>query len=204
MKKIFTGNMFSGCSQVIVVACGSMNTIYATLTTYQKCCSKWAKRSRMGARVGKCGLVYDSDRIEGDMRTPIGIYSIPWAFGTARNPGTKLPYKIIDNNTYYDGQYDSPTYNTLIEGKPNNNEYESMNIEPYRYGALINFNAAGQPGKGNGIFLHCSTPSGYTAGCVSVSTQNMVRILRWLDPEQNPRIAICTSYQFSRSPLSQM
>jgi L,D-peptidoglycan transpeptidase YkuD (ErfK/YbiS/YcfS/YnhG family) len=136
------------------------------------------------------------DRIEGDMRTPIGVYSIPWAFGTARNPGTKLNYKNIDSNTYYDGQYGSPTYNTLVEGKPNDNEYEYMDIMPYRYGSLINFNSGGQPGKGNAVFLHCSTASGYTSGCVSINSEHMVRVLRWLDPGQNPLIIICTSSQY--------
>jgi L,D-peptidoglycan transpeptidase YkuD (ErfK/YbiS/YcfS/YnhG family) len=189
----FKGDMFLGCSQVVVVTCSSMNTIYATLTTYQKDSSKWVERLIMNARVGKHGLVCDSDRVEGDMRTPIGIYSIPWAFGTVKNPGTKLDYKNIDRNTYYDGQYGSPTYNTLVEGKPNDSEYEYMDIKPYQYGALINFNAAGQLGKGNAIFLHCFTASGYTAGCVSISSKHMVHILRWLDPGQSPRIIICTS-----------
>jgi L,D-peptidoglycan transpeptidase YkuD (ErfK/YbiS/YcfS/YnhG family) len=57
----FKGDMFSGCSQVIVVTCSNMNTIYATLTTYQKNRSEWVKRSIMDARVGKYGLIVSKE-----------------------------------------------------------------------------------------------------------------------------------------------
>lgn len=189
--KSFHGAAFGNSNQVITVTAGSMNTVSATLTTYQKADGTWNKVLSVEARVGKNGLVYDSERIEGDLKTPVGVYSLPYAFGTAANPGTKLPYKPIDSNTYYDGQYGSPTYNDLVEGKPDNNESEYMDIGPYQYGLDIAFNPEQKPGKGNAIFLHCSTDSGYTAGCVSISPGNIVKLLQWIDPAQNPRILIC-------------
>lgn len=186
----FGGGAFGGCGQVVDVVCACMNTTAAVLTLYEKRGAAWTVCARMEARVGKCGLVCDEDRVEGSLKTPVGVYNIPWAFGTAENPGTKLPYRAVGRDTYYDGRYDSPTYNTLVEGKPDGGSYESMDIAPYRYGALINFNPEGRPGKGNAIFLHCSAGSRCTAGCVSVETGDMACILRWLDPAKNPRITI--------------
>ena len=190
--KTFHGSTFNNTSQIIVVTASGLNTIYAELSTYLKSNGIWSQVMSFNARVGKYGLVYDDQRVEGDMRTPIGIYTLPYAFGTAVNPGTKMPYKSIDSNTYYDGEYGSPTYNNFVEVKPANSEFEYMDIGPYQYGLDINFNPTEIVGKGNAIFLHCSTASGYTAGCVSISPANMVTLLLWLDPSQNPQIIICT------------
>lgn len=193
----FNGALFDGCSQVIAVTADSMNTIYAALSTYQKDGGSWSRLLSIPARLGRDGLVLGSERIEGDMRTPTGVYSLPYAFGAEANPNTNaaasLPYKLIDTDTYYDGRYGSPTFNDFVEYKPES-EYEYMYYLPaYRYGVNIGFNLEQIPGRGNGIFLHCSTESGYTAGCVSVSTDNMVKILQWLDRSRNPMIIICLS-----------
>jgi L,D-peptidoglycan transpeptidase YkuD (ErfK/YbiS/YcfS/YnhG family) len=168
-----------------------MNTIYANFKTYQKSSGTWNQIINIDSRIGTNGLVYDNVRIEGDLRTPVGVYSLPYAFGTASNPGTKLPYKSIGANTYFDGQYGSSTYDQLVEGQPNNNEWETMNIVPYKYGLLINFNPEQKVGKGNAIFLHLPTSSGATAGCVSIDENSMLQVLKWLSPNQNPRIVIC-------------
>ena len=186
----FHGSVFDGTSQVIVVTANGMNTIVASLSTYQETNGSWNKMLSAAARVGKYGLVYDSRRVEGDLRTPVGVYTLPYAFGTAPNPGVRMPYKPVDAGTYYDGQYGSPTYNDFVEVQPAS-EYEYMDIGPYQYGVDIGFNLSQTPGKGNAIFLHCSTASGYTAGCVSVSPGNLFSILQWLDPAQNPKILLC-------------
>src|SRR5262249_1635032 len=47
------------------------------------------------------------------------------------------------------------------------------------------------PGLGSAIFLHVST-GGSTAGCVSLPSTDLVALLRWLDPAQQPRIVMGT------------
>ena len=49
----------------------------------------------------------------------------------------------------------------------------------YRYAIALNYNTACTPGAGSAIFLHCST-GGATAGCISVSSSDMIRILKML------------------------
>lgn len=49
----------------------------------------------------------------------------------------------------------------------------------YRYAIALNYNTACTPGAGSAIFLHCST-GGATARCISVSSSDMIRILKML------------------------
>jgi L,D-peptidoglycan transpeptidase YkuD (ErfK/YbiS/YcfS/YnhG family) len=195
-SKSFHGSAFSDASQVIVVTADSMSTTRATLTTYQKVDGIWGTVMSTRACVGKRGLVLDAERIEGQLQTPIGVYPMPYAFGTAANPnssGTPLTYKWVGAYTYYDGNYGSATFNDLVEGVPTaGDNYEYMYLPTaYKYGIDTDFNPEQKPGKGNAIFIHCNTGSGYTAGCVSIGESRMVELLRWLDRTQHPRVLIC-------------
>ena len=190
-SKTFHGSAFDQSGQIIVVTAKRLNTWNARLETYQKYDGKWYKGMSVASEIGSNGLVYDNKRIEGSMTTPIGIYDLPYAFGVKKNPGTKMPYKTVDENTYYDGQYGSKTYNDFVEKQPDNEEYEYMFSPAYLYGADINFNSEQKVGKGNAIFLHCTTEAGKTAGCVSISPNDLVKVLKWLSPDEKPKILIC-------------
>ena len=61
----------------------------------------------------------------------------------------------------------------------------------YNYGAVIAYNTARTPGLGSAIFLHVSHGSS-TAGCVALPTDQLLALLRWLDPGRAPVIAIGT------------
>jgi L,D-peptidoglycan transpeptidase YkuD (ErfK/YbiS/YcfS/YnhG family) len=59
----------------------------------------------------------------------------------------------------------------------------------YDYGAVIAYNDARTPGLGSAIFLHVSrgTP---TAGCVALPVDQLLAVLRWLDPSRGPTIVL--------------
>ena len=42
----------------------------------------------------------------------------------------------------------------------------------------INYNPTGIPGIGSAIFLHCSTKTLYTMGCVSIPEENMLKVIK--------------------------
>ena len=44
------------------------------------------------------------------------------------------------------------------------------------------------PGRGSAIFLHVAVAA--TAGCVSLPESQLVRVLRWLQPDAKPLIHI--------------
>jgi L,D-peptidoglycan transpeptidase YkuD (ErfK/YbiS/YcfS/YnhG family) len=48
-------------------------------------------------------------------------------------------------------------------------------------------------GRGTAIFLHCFRGSYLTAGCISVSASDMVRVFRRLDPAKRRAFAIGTN-----------
>ncbi len=118
----------------------------------------WEKKDRWTcvycsyAGYGRNGLL--EDRREGDGTTPVGDFALPLAFGIRENPGTALPWKLAS----YDPQY--------------------------RYAVFIAYNADPFiPGKGSAIFLHVKNDADWkTAGCVSVTEKNMIRLLQSLRP----------------------
>ena len=59
----------------------------------------------------------------------------------------------------------------------------------YDYAAVIAYNTARVAGLGSAIFLHVGTGAA-TAGCVSLPRARLIKILRWLRPHDQPRIAI--------------
>ena len=53
----------------------------------------------------------------------------------------------------------------------------------------VAYNTVRTPGLGSAIFLHVGTGTA-TAGCVSLSVSELLKVLRWLRPADNPKIDI--------------
>ena len=58
----------------------------------------------------------------------------------------------------------------------------------FNYGLFIDYNHECIPDKGCYIFMHCTGPYDYTAGCVAVNEEYMKQILKLVD--DNVRICI--------------
>ncbi len=145
------------------------------------------------AHVGKNGTISADEKRESDYYTPRGLYRIGFAFGKKENPGTIMEYRTIDDNIYWVDDSDSPLYNQWVNSEGREitwNSAEKMcTYEEYNYGAVIEYNT--DPivkGKGSAIFLHVG--SKFTAGCVASDEETIVAILKWLNPDYNPKILI--------------
>ena len=128
---------------------------------------------------------------EGDNKTPIGDFGITTAFGIKENPGTVIPYNDVDENTYCCG--DENFYNQMIDISEHPHDCSDgehiIEYSPeYNYGIFVDYNKDGTPGLGSAIFFHCAGANTYTGGCIAVSEENMVTILKALD--ENARIII--------------
>ena len=148
------------------------------------------------ARLGMAGV--SADRREGDGTTPLGVFTIgATMYGVAPDPGVRFRYHRLACGDWWDGDPSSPTYNSFRhvpcgETPPFRGDSEALWEQrvAYRYFAVIGFNDAPVvPGRGSAIFLHVDT-GGPTNGCVSLPQQQLVHVLRWLDPSAGPRIAI--------------
>ena len=155
---------------------------YATLTVHTKHNGVWTETLSCSARVGRNGIT--GNKREGDGKTPRGIYSFGQAFGVAGNPGTSRRWLQVNNNHYWVDDVNSSYYNKLVDASQTGIQWSSAEHlisypTAYRYAIALNYNTACTPGAGSAIFLHCST-GGATAGCISVSQSDMIRILKMI------------------------
>jgi L,D-peptidoglycan transpeptidase YkuD (ErfK/YbiS/YcfS/YnhG family) len=211
--------------QVIVVAGRSWTSTQATVRAYQRGADgRWRQKfATMKARTGYGGWRWASSRRQDTGQTPAGTFTLTQAFGVRADPGTRLPYRKVDANDYWAGDNrDATTYNLFQPSASPKRTWRVSQAErlaaypkQYAHAVVINFNkpsgvrwdaARGQyvatgtadTRRGSAIFLHASG-SGSTAGCVSVSRADMVRLLRWLTPSAKPRIVMAPSSAIRRA-----
>lgn len=184
-------------SQLItVVNTGGSN---AELTLWQKDSNgSWYEYNSMFARLGSAGMKYSSHVREMDMSTPTGSYSLTEAFGIHPNPGSGIPYRVLDGSEYWVDDPESSYYNTMQFGDPANRWSSAEHLislgTPYNYALVIDYNRWPViPYASSAIFLHVDIGVP-TWGCVAVSEGEMIKILQWLNLSQNPRILLDFSY----------
>ncbi|MGG0454041.1 SH3 domain-containing protein [Priestia megaterium] len=180
--------------QVILVTADNYDTKSAKIQTFEKVDGNWKQVLTANGVLGQKG--FSLSKKEGDMESPTGKYTIGTAFGRYENPGTKLPYRKITSNDVWVDDSKSSLYNTWQQ-KPADGRWasaENMDIPAYDYGFVINYNESRTPGKGSAIFFHVGT--NYTAGCTATSKEQVVSILKWLNPEKKPVII--------QSPVSEL
>jgi L,D-peptidoglycan transpeptidase YkuD (ErfK/YbiS/YcfS/YnhG family) len=176
--------------QAIVVTTNSFNSVSATIAIFEKISGNWREIASFPGNIGKNGFAYN--KLEGDGRSPIGIFSLGTAFGKYSNPGTSMRYRKSSSNDFWVDDVNSSLYNTWQTGPANGrwSSAEKMYISPYNYGFVINYNTSKRiPGKGSAIFFHVWSGSGQgTAGCISAPQNNVISTLEWIDPSKNPVI----------------
>ncbi|WP_211296154.1 L,D-transpeptidase family protein [Mycobacterium aquaticum] len=181
------GNSVGTATQVIsVVGVGGSK---AMMDVYQRDATGWqAVAAGIPASIGANGMAAETH--DGNMATPMGVFSLDFAFGTAPNPGGGLQYvQITDNNHWWDGDVKSPTYNTMQVCQkaqcPFNTDpasgTENLNISAYKHAVVMGVNKARVPGNGGAFFVH-TTDGGPTAGCVAIDDAKLVQIMQWLRP----------------------
>jgi L,D-peptidoglycan transpeptidase YkuD (ErfK/YbiS/YcfS/YnhG family) len=189
-------------TQLITVQTASTKSTDATLRIWVRAGGCWvAAGGPYPARVGWNGV--RRNRHEGDGTTPVGTFPIgPTMYGTAPDPGVRFGYRRLRCGDWWVEDPASPAYNTFQHVRcgrrpPFKTPTPDMSSSPraYRHLAIVEFNM--HPvvsGRGSGIFLHATTGRS-TNGCVSLRLADLVRVLRWLDPDAKPYIAIGTRAQ---------
>ena len=147
----------------------------------------WTKTLECEGYIGLNGL---GKTEEGDKKTPIGDFGITGAFGIKEDPGTRIDYVDVTDNTWCCG--DKNAYNQIIDIKDHPHECAGEHMidcsPEYNYGLFIDYNKDCVPGLGSAIFLHCKGAKTYTGGCIAVDEECMVQIL--LAADNNTRIII--------------
>jgi L,D-peptidoglycan transpeptidase YkuD (ErfK/YbiS/YcfS/YnhG family) len=166
--------------QIIFVAAEGTK---ASVSMYEKKGDRWAKLFEAQGYVGRNGI---GKTCEGDGKSPTGIFDLPSAFGIKDDPGTALPYQKVTEDCYWVDDSDSRSYNKMImkhdaEADWKSGEHITDYPVEYAYAIVIGYNKECIRNAGSGIFLHCSA-NHPTSGCVSIPRENMVFLLRHIQP----------------------
>ena len=136
--------------------------------------------------IGKEGL---GKTRAGDNKTPVGIFYFTEAFGIATNPGCRLKYTQVNENTYWSGDTNYK-YNQMVDIR----EYPALDVKNsehiigynphYIYALNISYNINATPGKGSAIFLHCfGGQKPWTGGCVAIPEAKMLFVMHNVKPD---------------------
>lgn len=135
------------------------------------------------AYIGKYGA---GKMREGDAKTPVGYYGVVSAFGIQPNPGTKLPYIEITPTTVGvdgEGDYYNQIIDTAVVKVAVTGEDMYAAVPDYYYGLTTTYNQDCVPGMGSCVFIHCKGNKPYTGGCIALSEDFMVALLRCIDEQ---------------------
>ncbi len=181
----FQANVGNATQVLSVVSTGGST---AKMDVWQRDANGWQPvGTAIPVHVGANGMVPQSH--DGEMATPMGIFSLDFAFGTQPNPGGGLKYVQVTRDYWWDGDMNSPTYNTMQVCKKADCPFdtnpasgtENLYIPQYAHAIVMGVNKARVPGNGGAFFVH-TTDGGPTAGCVSLDDDTLVKIIRWLQP----------------------
>jgi L,D-peptidoglycan transpeptidase YkuD (ErfK/YbiS/YcfS/YnhG family) len=173
-------------TQVISVVGVGKST--AKMDVYERTAAGWQPIGvGIPAHVGSAGMAPETH--DGQMLTPMGIFTLDFAFGTAPSPGGGLQYVQVGPDHWWDGDMKSPTYNTMQVCKKSECPFdtdpssgtENLQIPQYKHAIVMGVNKQRVPGNGGAFFVH-TTDGGPTAGCVSVDDATMVELIKWLRP----------------------
>ncbi|MGV6809125.1 MAG: L,D-transpeptidase family protein [bacterium] len=172
--------------------------------------SHWQKvGAAIPVQLGRSGLAWGAGlhqiprkallKKEGDGKAPAGIFAFGTAFGYGDRPsGIKLPYRKADVHDYYIDDVQSADYNQwrrlvshqTTAAKQHWQSFERMRRDDHLYELGLEVMHNKSPvvaGQGSAIFLHLwKTPDTPTAGCTAMDKTNLITVLRWLDPKQQP------------------
>ena len=168
-------------NQLIFVSASGTTATIAMVT--KDADGTWNEDLCTSGYVGSGGM---GETTEWNRRTPRGQFSFTYAFGILPNPGTQLPYTQVDDTYYWVDDVNSRYYNQFVTTKTTPKAWNSaehiIEIEPaYHYVLSLDYNPDCTPGVGSAIFLHCST-NRPTGGCISVPEEQMITILKNVQP----------------------
>ena len=181
-------------TQLVTVAAPSSTATTGRLTAWERDDTGWTPvLGPVPARLGSAGV---GVVVEGSRRTPAGTYTLTEAFGRLPDPGTALPYRVLDDHDWWVSDPASPLYNRHTRCAPGTCSFrESAGEQLAAHGAVydlavvIDHNREGVPGAGSAFFLHV-TDGAPTAGCVAVDRESLTVLLRWLRPDARPLVSI--------------
>lgn len=150
--------------------------------------------SPVRASIGRNGLALNTEKVEGDGQTPVGLYGLGQLYSYDTVVNTNIPFQKVDEQDKWIDDSSSNDYNKYVHGETTAKSFEHLKLKSidYKYCMVIEYNT--HPvvkGKGSAIFFHLAdekyTP---TSGCVAISEQDMLQFLKWFKPNKKKAMFI--------------
>ncbi len=185
--------MLDSINQLLVVFNQPTDGYAAILVAMEKTGNQWkVKYAPMLAGIGSKGFATIGNKLEGDGKTPSGLFLLGQLFCYEKKVNTQLPFIQTTKDDKWIDDTESKDYNKYVRGNTDAKSFEKLLLRgnAYKYCMAIEYNT--HPvvkGKGSAIFLHLADkiPSS-TAGCVAITEKNMELIISWLQLKQKPSI----------------
>ncbi len=207
-------------SQVLLGITEGWNNSYVSLQSFERNDNQWVPTSEVWkGRLGRNGSSWGiglhpsqpgKQKVEGDGRTPAGVFSIGGVWGYApkcqKHPNT--PYRQITSRDLWVEDRASSKYNQhIILNRDPSSQWEKdaqMRQGDYAHSLKL-FIAHNAPpkaisGKGSAIFFHIWRGGGSkaTAGCTTMKEEKLRSLISNVDPTKNPTYVILPRTEYNR------
>ena len=194
----FPTNIIGESSQILLVRYMNPASVDVQVLALDKRAGRWQSPfASMEGVIGKNGFAPPGEKREGDGRTPSGIFPLGTVFGYEPSFSTRMPYRQATVDDLWVDDVHADDYNRWVKsGATNASSFERMRREDglYKYGIVVEYNM--NPvikGFGSAIFIHLwKGPRQPTEGCIALSEENLVRVIKWLDPAARPLVVMGT------------
>ncbi|MFD9508227.1 L,D-transpeptidase family protein [Streptomyces mirabilis] len=175
--------------QVVLVTGRGKDSPVSQVVLYRRTGAGWERGATWPAHNALKG--WTDDHHAGDLRSPIGVFTLTDAGGLRPDPGTRLPY---------DRSVGFTIAGTGFEGEPLAGSFDYVVAINYNHvpgTSPLDWTRPLGAGKGGGIWLHVDH-GGPTHGCVSLAQEHMKELIRTLDPAQHPVIVMGDAKSLAR------
>ena len=195
--------------QLVVVQGADWNESFGTMYTFERDSPEQPWQEAMSpfpVVLGLSGLAWGNGledyrvgqshtKIEGDKRSPAGIFRLSSAFGS-KSPGeaavTNMPYQQITETTRCIEDGSSAHYNSIVDERLVDADWDAADKmlrtdSLYSWGVFVDHNIASEAEAGSCIFMHVwrGKDKG-TLGCTAMEYYKMQEFVYWLKNRKHP------------------
>jgi L,D-peptidoglycan transpeptidase YkuD (ErfK/YbiS/YcfS/YnhG family) len=162
-----------------------------------------------GSGLHSTNVVREPVKMEGDGRSPAGVFHLSSAFGSsdaAKAGWIRLNYVQLRTPIECVDDVNSRFYNSIVDGEKvpahdwNSSEKMLAVGEQYRLGIFVDHNVnPAKPGGGSCIFLHIwQNAATGTSGCTAMTAADIESLLKWLDAAHHPILVQLPQAEYER------
>ncbi|MFC8712215.1 MULTISPECIES: hypothetical protein [unclassified Streptomyces] len=176
--------------QVVLVTGQGKDSNRSGVVLYQRTGDGWKAGATWAAHNALKG--WTDEHHVGDLRSPIGVFTLSDAGGRLPDPGSKLPYTRSVSGYTVGG--------LGFNGEPLAGAFDYVVAIDYNHQkgtTPLDWTRPLGADRGGGIWLHVDH-GGPTHGCVSIAKRHMQELLRTLDPALHPAVVMGDAASLSR------